>query len=678
MIRTSDDDFNPFDDESLLDDWDNPATPNHLETALRYARAGMAIFPLQPGTKRPFPGSAGYLDATIDQVQIMAWWSEHPDANIGFVPATAGLVDFDLDPGYNPDDAAGLDTPLRVKTPRGEHRYFKSDQKFGNGRLAPRIDVRSSAGYAVLPPSVIDQRHDPDKRTWGAYEWGSAEAEKAEAAPLPEHIAARLHQVQEAEVRRRAETLETVGTPENIARAREMLSKMDFNERGYNIACKLCRDLALPVDVAIELFSEWNEQQAEITGYPWSQAHIKQVCANGAHYGHNEGTFAHVVCDYPAPPKSLAEIKERERKQEVRQRVRLMSYSEVMARPAPKMVIEDLVPERKLIMPWSGTGQGKTYYGVELMAAIAMRRPAFGHFRTLLPPGDGVVVMFLGEDHDEAIQGRLTAIAQHYNWNPQGRVFSTDLALPLDDPETLQECWNEIDRVRRETGKPIDAIFDDTLARTIGSLPPNDGETGHRFSMHMEALIREFGCPVIVNAHEPKSGGTVSGTQRFLDYCPVTPHIIGHKTPDLQLTGFTVKMEPKYRIGPTPKPFSVAATTVRLPQVVNGAHTDLIFTLDRTQRQKGVYADLRSQVVPFLIENHPRRVDIDSMAEMLVKDCEDHERAKLIANMKSHLKKHVCGVKGQISPALADLVWKHGGAIVEPIEFQMPEGWQPE
>jgi len=60
---------------------------------------------------------------------------------------------------------------------------------------------------------------------------------------------------------------------------------------------------------------------------------------------------------------------------------------------------------------------------------------------------------------------------------------------------------------------------------------------------------------------------------------PVTPHIEGYRTSGNQLTGFTVTMEPKFRVGRPPKPFTVRALSVALPKSVNGAHTDLIFSV---------------------------------------------------------------------------------------------------
>jgi hypothetical protein len=51
----------------------------------------------------------------------------------------------------------------------------------------------------------------------------------------------------------------------------------------------------------------------------------------------------------------------------------------------PNLVVESLVPARKLVMPWGGTGEGKTYFIAELGTAIAMRRKAFGQFEVRLP-----------------------------------------------------------------------------------------------------------------------------------------------------------------------------------------------------------------------------------------------------------------------------------------------------
>src|SRR5205814_3311686 len=65
--------------------------PALLPSALWYAESGLKVFPLQPGSKVPMPGSRGCKDATTDAARIRAWWRRTPDANVAI--ATGCLVD---------------------------------------------------------------------------------------------------------------------------------------------------------------------------------------------------------------------------------------------------------------------------------------------------------------------------------------------------------------------------------------------------------------------------------------------------------------------------------------------------------------------------------------------------------------------------------------------------------
>lgn len=146
-----------------------------LEHALRYASRGWHVFPLCAGTKKPFPGSNGFKEATTEEATIRAWWSTTPTANIGFVPGLSGLIALDVDPRSNPDPeivARLLSSPtMRVNTPSGGfHLYYDAQGKtYGNKKLCQGIDVRSSNGYTVLPPSIIDYREHDDVMRWGEY-----------------------------------------------------------------------------------------------------------------------------------------------------------------------------------------------------------------------------------------------------------------------------------------------------------------------------------------------------------------------------------------------------------------------------------------------------------------------------------------------------------------------------
>lgn len=142
--------------------------------ALWYAERGLRVFPLQAGTKVPFPRSRGCKDATSDPQQVASWWAAVPYANIGI--ATGHVVDvIDIDGLQGNVSLAGLRHQHEgfpqprlghVSTPRagGRHYYVPvHPQGRGNGAaLAPGIDYRGRGGYVVAPPSRTAQ---------GTYRW---------------------------------------------------------------------------------------------------------------------------------------------------------------------------------------------------------------------------------------------------------------------------------------------------------------------------------------------------------------------------------------------------------------------------------------------------------------------------------------------------------------------------
>jgi hypothetical protein len=134
-----------------------------LDAALRHADLGYPVFPCVPGKKSPLT-SHGHLEATTDRAQIEAWWTKHPDANIGM--STDGLVVIDVDGADNPwpgDPEKVLDLaqcPVSITPRGGRHHFFRqpAGKAWRNtvGVIAPRVDTRANGGYVLLPPSVVD------------------------------------------------------------------------------------------------------------------------------------------------------------------------------------------------------------------------------------------------------------------------------------------------------------------------------------------------------------------------------------------------------------------------------------------------------------------------------------------------------------------------------------------
>ena len=130
--------------------------------ALGYAQLGYPVFPCVPGGKNPLTEN-GFKDASTDPVQIEAWWTQHPNANIG-IPTEGRLV-VDVDGANNPwlqGDARMLDLARGPvdDTPRGgSHHHFQQplNRAWRNTTsvLAAGVDTRANGGYVLAPPSVV-------------------------------------------------------------------------------------------------------------------------------------------------------------------------------------------------------------------------------------------------------------------------------------------------------------------------------------------------------------------------------------------------------------------------------------------------------------------------------------------------------------------------------------------
>jgi len=142
-----------------------------VEVAVSYAKKGLAVFSLAPGSKVPIKGSAGWKDATTDEKEIRQMFASCPEANIGIATGKiSGIIVVDVDVKSGAQGEETLEkllkqhgplpkTPCCITPSGGYHYYFKYpegvDIPCSQGKLGPGIDIRSDGGYVVAPPSVI-------------------------------------------------------------------------------------------------------------------------------------------------------------------------------------------------------------------------------------------------------------------------------------------------------------------------------------------------------------------------------------------------------------------------------------------------------------------------------------------------------------------------------------------
>jgi putative DNA primase/helicase len=156
-----------------------------LAAALKYARYGIPIFPVDPADKSPLCAH-GFHDASAREYQVRAWWRRWPNAMIGMPtgPRTRIWVldvDAELIATHPLARLYAMHGPLpntaASDTPRGGmHFFFRWDGaniRNSIGKLGPGVDVRGVGGYVVIPPSV---RSDGK-----AYCWNTSNTKATEA-----------------------------------------------------------------------------------------------------------------------------------------------------------------------------------------------------------------------------------------------------------------------------------------------------------------------------------------------------------------------------------------------------------------------------------------------------------------------------------------------------------------
>jgi hypothetical protein len=143
-----------------------------LDAAFDLCRWGWRVFPLLPGQKIPaIPKSAGghgCLDATDDEEILGRWAREYPRANIGIACGEpSGIVVIDLDPrNGSHETVAKLAEQKKTFPPTaivqtangGRHLYYAYTGALKNSKsvLGKGIDIKTTGGYVVAPPSELD------------------------------------------------------------------------------------------------------------------------------------------------------------------------------------------------------------------------------------------------------------------------------------------------------------------------------------------------------------------------------------------------------------------------------------------------------------------------------------------------------------------------------------------
>jgi len=168
-----------------------------LTAAVRYAKLGLAVIPLQARDKRPIFKDWTNLDrASVDTVE--RWWASSPNGNVGIVTGSkSGIFVLDVDPKNGGDltyetllmeHGQFPDTWQVITGTKGRHLYFRypAFPVRNVAGLFQGIDIRGDGGQVVAPPSI-----HPNGTP---YEWdGMQEIEDFPIAEAPQWLLELLH-----------------------------------------------------------------------------------------------------------------------------------------------------------------------------------------------------------------------------------------------------------------------------------------------------------------------------------------------------------------------------------------------------------------------------------------------------------------------------------------------------
>lgn len=470
----------------MFDFNDPPAqAPPPITMALRYAEAGIPVFPCNPVNKRPLT-EHGFKDATTDAFRIRSWWKANPTAMIGAPTGAATgwwVLDVDTDEtkgkqglqslasmGHDISDL--MDTAVNRTATGGYHCLFRYDPASpvtnARGSLPPHLDVRGDGGYVIMAGSALQ-----DGRR---YEWVN---------PLDEN--------------------EVTDAPDWLLKAiKGPTPSADILD--FNTAAKTTPTVAERVAAAIP--GTWHERTRDLVAKLVREgASDESIAAVAPAFTEPGYTVAQTVAEFlthartartkwgyqprPVEPETPAEPSPD------RKRLPIISRCDLRDREPPEYVIDEVIAERTVITVYGPSGSLKSFVAIDMGMCVAHGLPWHGR-----DVKQGDVVYVTGEGTGQIGQ-RLDA------WDEANGTSGVDVpfhllpvGVPISDPAWVSSLIADI----QETGIAPAMIWLDTLARTFGQGDENSQRDMNAFIGGCDRLRDTFGCVVGIVHHTGKDG----------------------------------------------------------------------------------------------------------------------------------------------------------------------------
>ena len=481
--------------------------------ALKYARAGWSVFPVQRREDGHFPLVQDWPRLATHSVSIVdEWWTKWPKASIGAIPASVGLLAVDYDVkhgktigelrealanalgGYLPDTGRVATTPSG-----GEHHYYKVSEAVAcsNGKIVQNVDIRSANnGYIMLPPSM-----------GGRYKW----AHLGEAPPLPEQayklFGAPGERI-EHEWTIEADTPENVELATSYLRGPECRSSTEGsggNQALYDTACMMV-SYGISSGRAVELLSTiYNEEKCYP---PWDVPDIERTVSNA--YRYHTSAPGNLT---PAYRQSLAGFQPLKVSESdigglhTTDYFRITDRDSIIALPPPEWLVSPYLQAETCAILTGGYSTYKSFIALDMALSI-VSRPQQSAWDTRLR---GPVVYMLGEGRS-GMGKRLAAWERHH-----GLVLDKNDILFVDPVPHIsmgRDIRDSLVKALLNIGDGYKFVVVDTMGRAMSGLNENASETASALSKMASELREGLGACVLAVGHTRKDRTTGQGATR--------------------------------------------------------------------------------------------------------------------------------------------------------------------
>ena len=473
-----------------------------LNAALKYARMGLAVFPLKAKGKEPNTEN-GFKDASTDETIIRGWWERNPKANIGIATGdmSGGLVAIDMDidkdkgkDGYHTfkkwcdDNYLVLpDSWLSITGRGGYHLFYRSrfpvPSKIG---WLDDVDIRANGGYIVAPPSI----HPNGTK----YEW----EDDPDECQLVSTDDIDVEFVMNSVIASIAKNNQPLNVPEEIPEGHrdEIMFKLacKYQAMGMSDTAMLaalqeenrvrCKPPLTDKEIRKKVEQAQKYQKGEVVTLENQSNELTRKS-----YGKTGRKIEETVTDHDLDMPTLAEFEERQK----------------------KWLVPGYIPEGCVTLLCADGGIGKTTLWCDTLAALTVGTTTIFDKALEIPFHTGIertVMYFSKEDPtEEVLKGRLKAAGAN---EANIRCFG------LDD-ERLSKIWYGsllLDKLV-EKYKPDIVVFD-----TLQAFLPDGVEMSKRKDMRdalnpLNALGAKYGTAFLMIMHTNKSNS--SGRQRMAD-----------------------------------------------------------------------------------------------------------------------------------------------------------------